>query len=122
MLLSVVFFLAWCSKNQNFMDVDSWNNYQTIKNIIWDWSLKNINSSDILPDNLPKTRDEAKGYANSYYDDKLEWYVDTAKDNLSWTTQKLKGYYNSWIDQLNNTITNKLNWTISWELNKLKLK
>ena len=104
------------------MDVDNPNARDDIQYLIWSWNLKNIDTKNIMTNNLSWAMGTAKEYANKYYDDTLQWYVDTAKQWLSWTTQKLKWYYNSWVDQLNNTITDKVNWTISWELNKLKLK
>lgn len=104
------------------MDIDNPNAKDDLQNLIGDRNLKKIDTKSIVPDNLSWTLDNAKAYANKYYEESLEWYVDSAKQWLSWTTQKLKWYYNSWVDQLNNSITNKVNWTISWELNKLKLK
>lgn len=122
MFLTVILFLTGCNKNNNFMDIDNPNAKDDLQNLIGDRNLKKIDTKAIVPDNLSWTLDNAKAYANKYYEESLEWYVDSAKQWLSWTTQKLKWYYNSWVDQLNNSITNKVNWTISWELNKLKLK
>lgn len=117
-----VILLTWCEINHNFMDVDNTNAREDLQNIIWSWNIPKINTKDIIPDNLSWTLNNAKWYANKYYEDTIEWYVDIAKKWLSWTTQKLKWYYNEWVDQLNWVISEKVNQAISWELNKLKLK
>ena len=104
------------------MDVDNPDAKDDFKKVVWSWGLPKINADDIIPSNLSWKRNDAKWYANKYYKDSLEGYVDTAKDWLSWTSQKLKWYYNSWVDQLNWIITESVNWVISGELNKIKAK
>ena len=114
--------LTWCSTEHNFMNVDNPNAKDDLKNTIWSWNLQKINTDNIIPDSLSWKRNDAKWYANKYYEDTLEDYVDAAKDWLSWTSQKLKWYYNSWVDQLNWIITESVNGLISGELNKIKVK
>ena len=121
-MISIVFILTWCGNNYNFMDVDNPNAKNDIKNVIWSWKIPRINADDIIPDSLSWKRNDAKWYANKYYEDTLEEYVDIAKDWLSWAKESLKWYYNSWVDQLNWIITDSVSWMISWELNKIKVK
>lgn len=121
-LIMSVILLTWCEINHNFMDVDNTNAREDLQNFIWSWNIPKINTKDIIPDNLSWTLDNAKWYANKYYEENLQEYVNVAKEWLSWTTQKLKWYYNEWVDQLNWVISEKVNQAISWELNKLKLK
>ena len=104
------------------MDVDNSNAKNDLKNMIWSWNLPKIDTKNIVPDSLSWKRNEVKLYANKYYEDTLEGYVDVAKDWLSWAKENLKWYYNSWVDQLNWIITDSISWIISWELNKIKVK
>ena len=104
------------------MDVDNSNAKEDLKNLIWSWNIPKVDKKNIIPDSLSWKRDSAKWYANKYYEDTLEGYVDIAKDWLSWAKENLKWYYNSWVDQLNWIITDSISWMISWELNKIKVK
>ena len=104
------------------MDVDNPNAKENLINLVWSWNIPKFNTDNIIPENLSWTWDAAKWYANRYYEDALEGYVNVAKDWLSWATQTLKWFYNEWVDQLNWVISDKVNWVISWELNKIKLK
>ena len=121
-VLLSVFLIWWCDTNHNFMDVDNPNAKKDLKDLIWSWDVPKIDTKNIVPDSLSWKRNDAKWYANKYYDDTLHEYVDIAKEWLSWAKQNLKWYYNSWVDELNEAITNKVNWAISWELNKFKIK
>lgn len=124
-IISIIFFtttLMWCNVNHNFMDVDNSNAKDDLKNMIWSWNLPKIDTKNVVPDSLSWKRNDAKWYANKYYEDTLEGYVDIAKDWFSWAKENLKWYYNSWVDQLNWIITDSINWIISWELNKIKVK
>lgn len=125
LIMGIVFLtvaLMWCSINHNFMDVDNSNAKDDLKNVIWSWNIPKINTDDIIPDSLSWKRNDAKWYANKYYEDNLHEYVDIAKDWISWAKENLKWYYNSWVDQLNWVITDSISWMISWELNKIKVK
>ena len=104
------------------MDVDNPNAKEDLKYYIWSWNIPKISSDDIIPDSLSWVRKDAKWYANKYYDDTLEGYVDVAKQWLSWTVQELKWYYNSWVDHLHGVITDKVNEAISGEINKFKIQ
>ena len=104
------------------MDVDNPNAKEDLKYYIWSWDFPKINTDDLIPENVSWVREDAKLYANKYYEDNLQWYIDIAKEWLSWTVQELKWYYNSWVDQLNWTISDKVSEVISWELNKFKIK
>lgn len=117
-----VFFISWCNTSHNFMDVDNPNAKEDLKNLIWSWNIPKIDTKNIVSDSLSWKRNDAKWYANKYYDDTLHEYVDIAKEWFSWAKQSLKWYYNSWIDELNEAISKKVNWAISWELNKYKIK
>ena len=118
----ITVFLAWCDSSNNFMDVDNPNAKEDLKYYIWSWNIPKINVDDLIPDDLSWTRNDARWYADKYYKDNLEKYVDIAKEWLSWTVQELKWYYNSWVDELNRMVNDKVSGAISWELNKFKLK
>lgn len=120
-LLSFVILLAWCGTNNNFMDVDNPNAKDDLKTIVWNKNIPDINTKDLVPDSLSWTLQDVKWYANQYYEDTLQWYVNTAKEWLSWAKENLKWRYNEWVDELNSMITDKVNWAISWELNKFKI-
>lgn len=120
--LILLIILAWCDTNHNFMDVDNPNAKEDLKHYVSYWELPQINPDDIIPESLSWVREDAKWYANQYYDDVLGEYVDIAKQWLSWAKENLKWYYNSWVDELNKMIREKVNETISWELNKFKIK
>ncbi len=121
-MLSILVILAWCKIGHNFMDVDNPDAKDDLKYYIWNWDIPQIKTKDIIPDSLSWARNDAKWYANQYYEDNLEEYVDVAKQWLSWAVQDLKWYYNDWVDELNKMVTDKVNGTISWELNKFKIK
>ena len=104
------------------MDVDNANAKEDLKNLIWSWNIPKIDKNSIIPDSLSWARKDAKWYANKYYEDTLEEYVDIAKEWLSWAKENLKWYYNDWVDELNKMVSDKVNNTISWELNKFKIK
>jgi len=114
--------IAWCDIEHNFMDVDNPNAKEDLEYYIWSWNFSNINIDELIPESLSWTRNDAKWYANKYYENTFEWYVDKAKVLLSWTTQRLKWYYNSWVDELNLVIKDKVDEAISEELNKFKIK
>ena len=107
--------------NLSFMDVNNPNAADDLKNLIWSWNIPKINTDEIVPDSLSWARNDAKWYANKYYEETLEEYVDKAKQWLSGAKETIKWYYNSWVDELNQVITDKVNWAISGELNKLKM-
>lgn len=117
-----MFILTWCDKSHNFMDVDNPNAKEDLINLIWTWNLPKINADNIIPESLSWTRDTAKWYANKYYEETFEEYVDKAKDWLSWAKETVKWFYNDSIDDLNQMISDKVNSAISWELNKFKIK
>ena len=121
-LLILAIFLVWCDKTHNFMDVDNPNAKEDLKYYIWSGSIPKINTEEIIPESLSWARKDAKWYANKYYEDTLEEYVNVAKDWLSWAKENLKWYYNDWVDELNKMVSDKVNWAISWELNKFKIK
>ena len=121
-VISMLSILAGCDMSHNFMDVDNPNAKEDLKYFIGSWNIPRIDKDNIIPDNLSGTWNNAKWYAQKYYEDSLEEYVDVAKEGLSWTVQTLKWYYNDWVDQIHGTITNKVNWVISWEINKLKIQ
>ena len=104
------------------MDVENPHAEEDLKNIIWSWNIPKINPDSLIPDELSWTRNDAKWYANQYYEDALKWYVNTAKQWLSWAVQELKWQYNNKVEELNDAVTDKVNWVISWELNKFKIK
>ena len=104
------------------MDVNNPNAKDDLKNLFWTWNVPEINGDDFIPDSLSWVRKDAKWYANKYYEDTLEEYVDIAREWLSWAKESLKWYYNSWVDELNWVISDKVNAVISWELNKFKIK
>ena len=104
------------------MDVENPHAEEDLKNIIWSWNMPRIDPDNLIPDELSWTRNDAKWYANQYYEDTLKWYVNTAKQWLSWAVQELKWQYNNKVEELNGAITDKVNWVISWELNKFKIK
>lgn len=104
------------------MDIDNSNAKEDLKNLIWNWNIPTIDTDNIIPNELSGARNDAKWYANQYYEDNLKWYVNTAKEWLSWAIQELKWQYNNKVDELNGVITDKVNWTISWEMNKFKIK
>jgi hypothetical protein len=115
------FIASWCDKSHNFMDIDNPNAKKDLQHYVSDW-LPKINTDDLVPDSLSWTRNDARWYANKYYEDTLQEYVDVAKQWLSWAIQDVKWYYNSWIDELNKMVSDKVNSTISGELNKFKIK
>ena len=114
--------LTWCDLNHNFMDVDNPNAKEDLKYYIWSGNIPRINTEEFIPESLSWARKDAKWYANKYYEDTLEEYVNVAKDWLSWAKENLKWYYNNWVDELNKMVSDKVNWAISWELNKFKIK
>lgn len=115
-------FITWCNTSHNFMDVENPNAKEDLQNLIWSWNIPKVDTKNIVPDSLSWKRNDAKWYANKYYEDTLQEYVEVAKDWLSWAKENIKWYYNKWVDELNETITNKVNWVISWELNNIKIK
>lgn len=115
-------FITWCDKSHNFMDVDNPNAKEDLVNLIWTWNIPKINTEGFIPDSLSWTREDVKWYANKYYEDSVEEYIDVAKKWLSWAKETVKSYYNRWVDELNEMISNKVNSVISWELNKFKIK
>ena len=121
-MIFAMFILAWCDKSHNFMDVDNPNAKEDLINLIWTWNIPKINTDNIIPESLSWTRDTAKWYANKYYEDTFEEYVDKAKEWLSWAKETVKWFYNDSVDDLNQMISDKVNSTISWELNKFKIK
>ena len=121
-MIFAMFILAWCDKSHNFMDVDNPNAKEDLINLIWTWNMPKINTDNIIPESLSWTWDTAKWYANKYYEDTVEQYVDKAKSWLSWAKETVKWYYNDWVDELNSMISDKVNSAISWELNKFKIK
>ena len=121
-MIFAMFTLAWCDKSHNFMDVDNPNAKEDLINLIWTWNIPKINTDNIIPESLSWTRDAAKWYANKYYEDTFEEYVDKAKEWLSWAKETVKWFYNDSVDDLNQMISDKVNSTISWELNKFKIK
>jgi len=104
------------------MDVDNPNAREDLMDLIWTWNIPQIKTGSIIPDSLSWTRKDVKWYANKYYEDTLEEYVDKAKDWLSWAKETVKWYYNHSVDELNKMISDKVNWVISGELNKFKIK
>ena len=104
------------------MDVDNPNAKEDLINFIWTWNIPKINTENIIPEKLSWTLDTARWYANQYYEDTLQEYVNIARQWLSWAAQDLKWYYNSWVDELNRMVNDKVTWVISWELNKFKIK
>ena len=121
-IFSVILVMAWCDMSHNFMDVDNPNAKEDLKYYIWSWNLPKINTDNIIPDSMSWVRKDAKWYANQYYEDNLEEYVDIAKEWLSWAKESLKWYYNEWVDELNRMVNDKVSGAISWELNKFKVK
>ena len=122
LLVLMVAFLSGCDTSHNFMDPDKPNVREDIKYYFSGSKLPKINTDNIIPDSLSWTLKEAKWYANKYYEDTLEEYVDIAKEWLSWARENLKWYYNEWVDELNKRVSDKVSWAISWELNKFKIK
>ncbi len=121
-LLSAILVVVWCDTNHNFMDVNNPNAKEDLQHYIWSWHLPRLDTDEFLWDDLSWTRNNVKWYANQYYEDNLQEYVDVAKQWLSWTKETLKWYYNSWVDELNGIISDKVNSAISGELNKFKIK
>ena len=121
-VLLSVFLIWWCDKSHNFMDVENENAKEDLKNLVWDWNFFDSNTNITIPKNLSWAMGTAKEYANKYYEDTLEGYVNVAKEGISWAKESFKWYYNSWLDELNQMVTDKVNWVISWELNKYKIK
>ncbi len=121
-MIFAMLILTWCDKSHNFMDVDNPNAKEDLMNLIWTWNIPKINTDNIIPESLSWTRDTAKWYANKYYEDTFEEYVDKAKEWLSWAKETVKWFYNDSVDDLNQMISDKVNWAISWELNKFKIK
>ena len=113
--------LSGCDMSHNFMDVDNPNAKEDLKYYIWSWNLPKINTDNIIPDSMSWVRKDAKWYANKYYEDTLQEYVDIAREWLSWAKESLKWYYNSWVDELNRMVNDKVSGAISWELNKFKI-
>ena len=103
------------------MDVDNPNAEEDLKYYIWSWNLPKLSSWNIIPDSLSWTWNNVKWYAEQYYENTVEEYVDQAKQWLSWAVQNLKDYYNNWVDQITSTINDKVTWAISGEMNKIKL-
>ncbi len=120
--LLIVIFLVGCEASHNFMDVDNPNAKEDLKYYFWSGNIPKINTDNVIPDNLSWAWNDAKWYANKYYEDTLEGYVDVAKEGLSWAKESVKWYYNSWVDELNKMVSDKVNQAISWELNKFKIK
>ena len=85
-----------------------------LSNINWIWK-------DIISQNLSWKLETIKDYAQEYYTDVMQEYLDKAKSDLSWSINDLKIKYNEWIDDLSNTINDKITTNITDELNKLKL-
>ena len=104
------------------MDVDNPNAKEDLMNLIWTWNIPKINTENIIPDSLSWTREDVKWYANKYYEDSLEEYVDKAKEWLWWVKENLKWYYNEWVDELNKMVSDKVNSAVSGELNKFKIQ
>lgn len=104
------------------MDVDNPHAKDDLQHYISDVKFPEIDTNDLIPDNLSWVRENAKWYTNQYYEDNLQEYVDIAKDWLSWAKQTIKWYYNEWVDEINKKINDKVSETISWELNKFKIK
>lgn len=117
-----IFCLTWCDTSHNFMDVDNPNAKDDLQHYVSDVKFPEINPDDLIPDSLSWTWKDAKWYANDYYKDTLEEYVDVAKEGLSWAKESLKWYYNDWVDEINRMVNEKVNEAISWELNKFKIK
>lgn len=97
-------------------DLTEWVN-SMIKNIDIKW----INSGSIQ-NGLSGTIDDAKWFAEQYYNDVLKDYVDKTKEGVSWAVENVKTYYNQWIDDLWDTITNEVNTKIVEWLDKIKAK
>ena len=121
-LLLGMIILSWCDQSHNFMDVDNPNAKEDLINLIWTWNIPQINTDNIIPESLSWTREDVKWYANKYYEESLEEYVNIAREWISWAKDAVKWYYNDWIDDLNQMIRDKVNWAISGELNKFKIK
>jgi hypothetical protein len=102
------------------MDVDNPNPKWDFEYYFWSWKIPEVDG--LIPQNLSWARKDAKWYADKYYQDNLEEYVDMTKEWLSWAKESLKWYYNNWVDELNKMVSDKVNWAISWELNKFKIK
>ena len=120
-LLITVVILTWCDKSHNFMNIDNPNAKEDFKALFGTWKTWNIIPKEIIPDSLSWSWENVKWYAEKYYNDTVDEYVDKAKNSLSWAVKSLKDYYNSWVDQITNNINDKVTWAISWELNKIKL-
>ena len=121
-ILFAVLIITWCDREHNFMDVDNPNAKEDLKHYVPDIKFPEINTDDIIPDSLSWVRNDAKWYADQYYQDNIHGYVDVAKEWLSWAVQDLKWYYNNWVDELNQMVSDKVNWAVSGELNKFKIK
>jgi hypothetical protein len=121
-ILPLILIMTWCDMSHNFMDVDNPNARDDLKYYIWSGNLPKIDTDNIVPDSLSWARKDAKWYANQYYEDNLQEYVDIAKEWLSWAKENLKWYYNEWVDELNKMVNDKVSGVISWELNKFKVK
>lgn len=104
------------------MDVDNPNAKEDLMNLIWTWNIPKISTENIIPDSLSWTREDVKWYANKYYEDSLEEYVDKAKEWIWWVKENLKWYYNEWVDELNKMVSDKVNSAVSGELNKFKIQ
>ena len=104
------------------MDIDNPDAKDDLKNLIWSWNIPNINANNLIPDSLSWTRNDARWYANKYYEDTLEEYVDIAKEWLSWVKENIKWFYNDSVDELWNTVTNEINTKIVEWLDKIKVK
>lgn len=100
----------------NSKDLWEWVN-SLIKNIDIRW----INSWDIQ-NGLSWKMDEAKWFAEQYYNDVLKGYVDKTKEWISGAVENAKWYYNKWVDDLWNTITNEINNKVVEWLDKIKVK
>lgn len=120
-IIIVIVLVLWIIKiKDNYSNIISTKNLKeelndVVQNLWW------INTWDIQK-NLSWKLEEAKWYAEQYYNDKLKDYVDKAKEGVSWAVESAKWYYNQWVDDLWETITNKINTKVVEELDKIKVK
>ena len=100
----------------NTKDLKDWVN-SVMQNI----DIKRINSG-VIQNSLSWKMNEAKWFAEQYYNDVLKDYVDKTKEWISGAAENAKWYYNQWVDNLWNTITNEINTKIVEWLDKIKVK
>lgn len=121
-IIIIVAIVFWIIQIKNSISNISKNKIinEWINSVINNIDVKWINSGTIQ-NSLSWKIDEAKWYAEQYYNEVLKDYVDKTKDWISWAIEDAKWYYNQWVDELWNAITNEINSKIVEWLDKIKI-